>query len=145
MGVELGFKIPTYLVPNLSLQGVLSLGEYIYTSTPYMTQTVDNSADVVMRDVPVPYWNKTILSDGTVVQKHYVPGTPQTAASLGLSYNYNYWFINADVEYFDRAYLDMNPLYRTDTAVAGLDNIITDEEVRYMTTQERFKPEPLRG
>ena len=140
MGVELGFKIPTYLVPNLSLQGVLSLGEYIYTSTPYMTQTVDNSADVVMRDVPVPYWNKTVLNDGTVVQKHYVPGTPQTAASLGLSYNYNYWFIDADVEYFDRAYLDMNPLYRTDTAVAGLDNTITDEEVRYMTTQERFKP-----
>ena len=66
--------------------------------------------------------------------------TPQTAASLGLSYNYNYWFIDADVEYFDRAYLDMNPLYRTDYAVAGLDNTITDEEVTYMTTQEKFKP-----
>jgi hypothetical protein len=140
MGVELGFKIPTYIVPNLSLQGVLSLGEYVYTSTPTMTQTVDNSAETVMENVLVPYWTKTVLADGTVTQKHYVPSTPQTAASLGLSYNYNYWFIDADVEYFDRAYLDMNPLYRTDTAVAGLDNTITDEEVRYMTTQERFKP-----
>ncbi|MBP3203189.1 MAG: carboxypeptidase regulatory-like domain-containing protein [Bacteroidales bacterium] len=139
MGVELGFKIPTYLVPNLSLQGVLALGEYVYTSTPMMTQTVDNSADVVMSDVYVPYWSKTMLSDGTVTQKHYVPSTPQTAASLGLSYNYNYWFIDADVEYFDRAYLDMNPLYRTDYAVAGLDNEITDKEVLYMTTQEKFK------
>ncbi len=140
MGVELGFKIPTYIVPNLSLQGVLSLGEYIYTSTPTMTQTVDNSAETVMENVLVPYWTKTVLADGTVRQKHYVPSTPQTAASLGLSYNYNYWFIDADVEYFDRAYLDMNPLYRTDYAVAGLDNTITDEEVIYMTTQEKFKP-----
>ncbi len=140
MGVELGFKIPTYIVPNLSLQGVLSLGEYVYTSTPTMTQTVDNSAETVMENVLVPYWTKTVLADGTVKQKHYVPSTPQTAASLGLSYNYNYWFIDADVEYFDRAYLDMNPLYRTDYAVAGLDNTITDEEVIYMTTQEKFKP-----
>ena len=140
MGVELGFKTPTFVVPNLSLQGVLSLGEYIYTSTPRMTQTVDNSAEEVMSDVLVPYWTKTVLDDGTVTQKHYVPSTPQTAASLGLSYNYNYWFIEADVEYFDRAYLDMNPLYRTDYAVAGLDNQITDLEVQYMTTQERFAP-----
>ena len=140
MGIELGFKVPTYFVPNLSVQGVLSLGEYIYTSTPTMTQTVDNSADIVMSGVSVPYWSKTFLQDGSVTQKHYVPSTPQTAASLGLSYNYNYWFIDADVEYFDRAYLDMNPLYRTDGAVAGLDNTITDKEVLYMTTQEKFKP-----
>ena len=140
MGVELGFKMPTYIIPNVSLQGVFSLGEYVYTSTPKMTQTVDNSAETVMENVWVPYWTKTQLADGTVTQKHYVPSTPQTAASLGLAYNYNYWFIDADVEYFDRAYLDMNPLYRTDYAVAGLDNTITDEEVVYMTTQEKFKP-----
>ena len=140
MGVELGFKMPTYIFPSISLQGVLALGEYIYTSTPKMTQTVDNSAETVMENVYVPYWTKTVLSDGTVSQKHYVPSTPQLAASLGLNYNHNYWFIDADVEYFDRAYLDMNPLYRTDYAVAGLDNQITDDEVVYMTTQEKFKP-----
>ena len=140
MGVELGFKTPTFIVPNLSIQGVLSLGEYIYTSMPRMTQTVDNSSEIVegMNNVLVPYWAKTFDTEGNLVQKHYVPSTPQTAASLGLSYNYNYWFIEADVEYFDRAYLDMNPLYRTDYAVAGLDNQITDKEILYMTTQERF-------
>ena len=139
MGVELGFKFPTYIVPNLSVQGVVALGEYVYTSTPLLTQTIDNSADIVMQDVPVPYWKQTELSDGSVT-KHYVPSTPQTAISLGLNYNYNYWFIDADVEYFDRAYLDMNPLYRTQYAVAGMDNQITDQEVAYMTTQEKFKP-----
>ena len=139
MGVELGFKVPTYIVPNLSLQGVLAWGEYIYTSTPTMTQTIDNSSEIVMSNVSVPYWKQTMLSDGTRT-RHYLPSTPQTALSLGLNYNYNYWFIDADVEYFDRAYLDMNPLYRTDEAVYGPDRVITDQEVEYMTSQEKFAP-----
>ena len=141
MGIELGFKMPTYLIPNLSVQGVLALGEYIYTSTPRMTQTVDNSAEIVMSDVMVPYWSMTKYTNSEgkeIKQKHYVPSTPQTAISLGLNYNYNYWFIDADLEFFDRAYLDMNPLYRTDYAVAGPDNNITDVEIEYMTTQEKF-------
>ena len=139
IGIELGFKVPTYVVDNLSVQGVLSLGKYVYTSNPYMTQTVDNSAEVVMDNVLVPYWKETVLLDGTKKQ-HYVAGTPQVAASLGLAYNYNYWFIDADVEYFGASYLDMNPLYRTDYAVAGLDNNITDVEIEYMTAQEKFDP-----
>ena len=141
MGLEIGFKMPTYIIPNLSLQGVVALGEYVYTSTPRMTQTVDNSSEIVMNNVPVAYWKQTEYTnaDGKYVkQKHYIPSTPQTAMSLGLAYNYNYWFIDGDVEFFDRAYLDMNPLYRTDYAVAGLDNTITDTEVEYMTTQEKF-------
>jgi len=128
------------VVPNLSFQGVVALGEYVYTSNPRMTQTVDNSAEVVMSNTYVAYWKNTQLLDGTVIQKHYVPSTPQTAVSLGLAYNYNYWFIDGDVEYFDRSYLDMSPLYRTDYAVAGLDNNITDAEIEYMTTQEKFAP-----
>ena len=139
-GLELGFKVPTYIVPNLTVQGALSLGEYVYTSTPKMTQTIDNSAEIVMENVPLSYWKSTVLLDGTQI-KHYVPSTPQTAASLGLSYNYNYWFIEGDVQYFDRAYLDMSPLYRTTAAVCGpAEHDVTDEEILYMTSQEKFKP-----
>ena len=156
MGIELGFKVPTYIVENLSVQGVLSLGEYVYTSTPRMTQTVDNSAEIVSENVLVPYWKHTpvfakdasgnYIPDGEGFyqverwQKHYVPSTPQIAASLGLSYNYNYWFIDADVEYFGRSFLDMNPLYRTDYAVGGPDYVDAPEEVLYMTSQEMFDP-----
>ena len=115
-----------------------------------MTQTVDNSASVieypVISDegwvnstvVPVRYWQYTVVN-GKKTQ-HYVPTTPQTAVSLGLAWNHNYWFVDGDVEYFDKAYLDMNPLYRTDYAVAGLDNTVTAEEIEYMTTQEKFAP-----
>lgn len=143
IGVELGFKIPTP-VENLALQGVLSYGEYIYTSNPYMTQTIDNSSEIVRDHELVPYWKSHSVSvekDGKLTRttkKHYVPNTPQLAASLGLSWNKNYWFIDADVDFFDKSYLDMNPLYRTQFAVEGLDGIATGEEIDYMARQEAF-------
>ncbi len=139
MGVELGFKFPTYFVDDLSVQGVVAWGNNVYTSTPVMTQTVDNSAEVVMESVPVYYWSASYDLGGKVTQRHHVPSTPELAASLGLNYSWNYWFIDADVEYFDNAYLDMNPLYRTDYATAGPDNVVTNQELSYMTTQEKFK------
>lgn len=138
MGIELGFKVPTP-VTNLSLQGVLAWGEYLYTSNPYMTQTVDNDAEVVIDHVVIPYWKSNPTLDGGT-QKHHVPSTPELATSLGLSYNYNYWFIDLDGQYFANSYLDMNPLYRTDMATMGADGIATLTEIDYMASQEKFDP-----
>ncbi len=140
IGMEFGFKVPTF-IPNLSLQGVLSYGKYIYTSNPKMYQTVDNNATIVADTygVTIPYWKSHPTEDGGTVQ-HYVPSTPQLAASLGFAWNKNYWFIDADVDYFDKAYLDMNPLYRTDMATAGPDKMVTYTEVDYMASQEKFDP-----
>ena len=73
-------------------------------------------------------------------QKHYVPSTPQTAATLSLNYNKNYWFFELGGEWYDRAYLDMNPLYRTDMATSGPDGVVTGPEVEYMAEQEKFDP-----
>ena len=156
IGVELGFKVPTP-VPNLSVQGVLSYGKYIYTSNPTMYQTYDNSAEYVAGTygVTIPYWKSHPVhkknEDGSYIkdadgneivdhfQKHYVPSTPQFAASLGLAWNKNYWFIDADVDFFGNSYLDMNPLYRTDMATAGPDGQVTAQEIEYMAAQEKFK------
>ena len=159
MGIELGFKVPLPL-QGLSVEGALSWGEYIYTSTPRMTQTVDNSAEVIVDNEIVPYWSchpiyKKYEEDGMTLyetdtegnfiveknQKHYVPSTPQFAADLGFNYRTNsYWFFEIDAQYFANSYLDMNPLYRTDLAVAGPDKIITPTEVEYMAAQEKFAP-----
>ena len=159
MGVELGFKIPVF-VQGLSVEGAFSWGEYIYTSTPRMTQTVDNSAEVIFDNQAVPYWasspvfRKTVMDGETVYetdlngdplveswQKHYVPSTPQLAADLGLNYRTNsYWFFELHGQYFANSYLDMNPLYRTDMATAGPDGIVTPVEIEYMTAQEKFDP-----
>ncbi len=158
MGLELGFSIP-FFVKNLSLQGAVSWGEYIYTSAPRMTQTVDNSAEVIFDNQTVPYWashpvyKKTVVDGQTVYetdaygdhvieryQKHYVPSTPQLATSLGFNYNVNYWYFEIEGQYFANSYLDMNPLYRTDMATSGPDGIVTPVEIEYMSSQERFDP-----
>ena len=158
VGIELGAKIPLPL-QGLSLSGALSWGEYVYTSTPYMVQTMDNSAEVIRSEF-VPYWkstpiyrtvdgpNGTILYDQSIdgeyittgETKHYVPSTPQLAAELALNYNINYWFFEVNGQYFANSYLDMNPLYRTNYACAGGDKVVTPVEVIYMTTQEKFDP-----
>ena len=159
MGIELGFKVPVF-VQGLSAEGALSWGEYIYTSTPRMTQTIDNSAEVVIDNGIVPYWAshpvykkymdgdayvyETDLEGNYIVeknQKHYVPSTPQLAVNLGLNYRTNsYWFFEVDAQYFADSYLDMNPLYRTDLAVAGPDKVETPMEIEYMAAQEKFDP-----
>ena len=165
IGVELGFKIPVF-VQGLSLEGALSWGEYVYTSTPRMTMTVDNSAEVVYDDEPITYWasspvfSKAVVDGQTVYlnaaglpttdvsevevkgyQKHYVPSTPQLAADLGLNYRTNsYWFLELHGQYFANSYLDMNPLYRTDRITAGPDGIVTPVEIDDLTAQEGFAP-----
>ena len=148
-GIEFAFKTPTPLT-NLALQGALSWGEYYYSSNPYMTMTVDNSSAVVVDHEVVPYWmshpvfkrdgNGNLTTTVDYYQKHYIPSTPQLAATLGLSYNKNYWFIDADVDYFANSYLDMSPLSRTDMATAGGDGIVSPLEVESMAAQEKFDP-----
>ena len=152
-GVEFGFKMPTF-IPSLYLQGAVSAGRYEYTSNPTMVQTVDNSAAPVEYDgqtkVLIPYWKShpvfkrdadgAITSEIDYFQQHYVPGSPQLAASVGLAWNHNYWFIDGDFEYFAESYLSMNPLYRTDYATAGPDRTVTPAEVEYMASQEKFAP-----
>ncbi|MDE6871280.1 MAG: TonB-dependent receptor [Bacteroidales bacterium] len=159
-GIEFGAQVPLF-VQGLSLSAVLSWGEYIYTSNPLMTQTVDNSAEVIFDNKEVPYWKshpvfkKGVLEDGSVAyeidldgnyavaknQKHYVPGTPQLATCLALNYRTNsYWFFEVNGQFFTDSYLDMNPLYRTEMAVSGPDGIASPAEIEYMAAQEKFDP-----
>lgn len=136
-GMELGFEVPTPL-KGLSLVGAFTWGDHVYTSNPRMTATVDNNADLINDNILVPYW-MSHPEDGKTV-KHYVAGTPQLAGSLGLSYFYKYWFIDADVDYFAKSYLDMSPIRRTDLATAGPDGQVTPEEIVSMASQEEFDP-----
>lgn len=127
MGVEAGIKIPIFA--GLAFEGALSWGDYVYTSNPKFTQTVDNSA-------------REVLSDQTVFWKGYkVARTPQIASSVGLTWaGPNYLFAGIDLNFFDGNYISMNPLRRTDYAVQGMDPD-TEEGmalIREMTSQEKF-------
>ena len=125
-GVEAGVEVPLFF--NITFKGALSYGYYIYTSDPFVTQTIDNSAKVYEENERV-YWNKFKIS-----------GTPQTAASLGLEYrSRRNFFLGVDVTYYAANYISMNPLRRTDAAVVGL--MPTDTLKRYnLRHQEMFDP-----
>ncbi len=121
-GVELGLQVP--IIWDITLQGALSYGYYIYTSNPKVTQTIDNNALVV-------------LDRATVYYKDYkVDGTPQTAASLGLNYRSpKNLFLGFDAGYYNANYISMNPLRRTDYAYQ---NLTDPAEIKAMGQQEMF-------
>ena len=99
MGLELGVSVP--IAWGLSLQGAVSLGDYIYTSNPQFTQMIDNSATDIVHSV--------VNWKGMKVES-----TPQTAINVGLNFKGpNNWYATVDFNYYDRLYLSMNPMYRT--------------------------------
>jgi hypothetical protein len=123
-GLEAGVEVP--VIYDITFKGALSYGYYIYTSNPWVTQTVDNSAEVFMENERV-YW-----------EKYKVAGTPQTALSLGFDYrSRNNLVIGIDLSYFNALYISMNPLRRTDRVLAGMS---TEEQIKAMRKQEMFDP-----
>ena len=99
MGLELGFSVP--IAWGLSLQGAVSLGDYEYTSNPEFTQMIDNSATDIVHSV--------VKWEGMKVES-----TPQTAINVGFNFKGpNNWYASLDFNYYDRLYLSMNPMYRT--------------------------------
>ena len=101
MGIELGYSIP--IAWGLSLQGAVSLGDYTYTSNPRFTQMIDNSATDVVHSV--------VEWEGMKIES-----TPQTAINIGFNFRgANNWFASLDFNYYDRLYLSMNPMYRTES------------------------------
>lgn len=100
MGVELGLNIP--IAWGLSLNSAISIGDYIYTSNPEFTQMIDNSATDVVHSV--------VNWKGMKVES-----TPQTAINVGLNFRGpKNWYASLDFNYYDRLYLSMNPMYRTE-------------------------------
>ena len=122
VGLEAGFSVP--VATGLSAEGAISYGYYAYTSNPYVTQTVDNSNEIILDNERV-YW-----------KDYKIPSTPQTAINVGLDYKSpKNLYTGIDMSYYDAMYLDMNPVYRTDFAQVGL----TAAESAVMRHQEMFK------
>ena len=105
-GVELGLEAK--LSPTLTANAALALGQYKYANNPSYVQTIDNSNEIVDQDIV--YWKGLNIS-----------GTPQTAATLGLTY-YSPWYANFGINanYFGRNFVSMAPLVRTDRGRSAL-------------------------
>ena len=132
IGAELGAEIKLCSVLWLVMAG--NFGDYRYSNRPTVYTNAENGFD--------------ILGDGkkdakeTVYWKNYfVAGSPQVAATLGLKFNYKYWWVNINANYFDRIFCEINPDRRTSPAVGNPDLTKPDEYVQYhrIVDQTRLK------
>jgi hypothetical protein len=107
IGVELGTEINLGSMFSLILAG--NLGDYRYSNNPIMYTNAENGYDLLgfgQQDVKQKvYW-----------KNFFVAGSPQVAGTLGLKFNYNYWWVNINANYFDRIFVAINPERRTSLA-----------------------------
>ena len=111
LGAEAGFELK--ISPTLTANAALALGQYQYANNPSYIQSIDNSNEIVDRDRI--YWKGLNVS-----------GTPQTAATLGLTY-YSPWYANFGINanYFGRNFVSMSPVIRTDRGAPRLTTTIS--------------------
>jgi hypothetical protein len=99
-GFELGIE-KTIRVSHV-LQGAAGLGSCFYQDRPLLHGWKDNSGDLL-------YSERVVY-----ISNFNVGGTPQCVAGIGYRYNARrYWFAGMNVNYFDRIYVEINPLRRT--------------------------------
>jgi hypothetical protein len=107
-GTELGFEAK--VAPGLSVTGAAAIGRYYFNSRQLADVTVDNSS-------------KPLASNQIIYAENYrVPSTPQEAYSLGLNYRSpDFWYVSLTANYFRRAWLDFNPIRRTQEAIEDVE------------------------
>lgn len=107
MGVEVGVDAKIY--QGLSVNAAAAIGRYRYNTRQNATVTADNSAAV-------------LAVDDIVYSKNFYVPTPQEAYTIGLDYrSKQFWFVNVNFNFFNKMYLDFNPIRRTAAAVNGVD------------------------
>ncbi|MEM6397118.1 MAG: TonB-dependent receptor [Bacteroidota bacterium] len=103
-GLEIALEVK--LNSRWTATGVAALGSYTFTSRPTITTFLDNDA--------TEFESPTVF-----VENFFVPNGPQTAYSLGLSYNDpDFWFARLTANFWQDQYLDFFPSRRTVEAVS---------------------------
>lgn len=136
-GVELGWKITVADVLDIKIAG--AYGKHQYANSPILLLFTEPT-----ESAQTAGFSEGFKDFGSANLKGlFLPNGPQQAYSLGLQYNDpNYWRMGITGNYFSNAYLQPNPLRRTnsfllDSSGLPLQNI-AKEEYRELLTQEQF-------
>lgn len=122
-GVEFGLDATVATAWNVT--AAFTKAQYLYTSRPLATVTVNNSSELLAKDKVV------------YLKNYHIGGMPETAASIGLKYNSpKYWYIGANYNYFADIYLSPNPDRRTAEALDGF--VKGDPQVHQIIDQEKL-------
>lgn len=124
MGIELGAEIKLGSMFALILAG--NYGDYRYSDRAEVTINAENGSDFEGDLNRTVYW-----------KNYHVAGSPQAAATIGLKFNHNYWWVNINANYFDKIYCDLNPERRTTFARGTLEE--TSPAYQMMASQTRYK------
>ncbi len=97
-GLEWGME--AQLSPTWKLNAAIALGDHTYANNPDVYVASD-------------LFNATYLGVSNIMDYKLANG-PQHAYSVGLEYRSpHYWFVGANVNYFDRNYINISPILRT--------------------------------
>lgn len=108
IGIEAGAEIKLSSMFSLIMAG--TWGDYRYTDRAHVAMNAENGTDFEGEMVRTVYW-----------KNFHVAGSPQVAVTGGLKFNYNYWWVNINCNWFDKIYCDLNPERRTSEARGSLD------------------------
>lgn len=124
-GVEFGMEAK--ITSDILLTGALAYGKYYFNSRPFVTIAQDNNSEVLVEDRQI------------YIKNYHVGGMPELAASVGLRYNSpKYWFVAANLNYFDYTYIEINPDRRTEEAMQNF--VSSDPQVSQILGQKKLEP-----
>lgn len=107
MGIELAGEAKVY--KGISVNAAASIGRYRYDTRQSATVTIDNSS-------------VELAEDETIYSNNFNVPTPQECYTIGVDYRSpRFWFVNMNLNYFSRMFLDFNPIRRTESALNGVD------------------------
>jgi len=110
MGLEIAAEVR--VLPGLNLRAAAAVGQYIYKNRPQ--RDIYSANDLIQADIDASGISETPV----YLENFYVTNSPQSAYTLGLSYNSpQYWFANLNLNYFDDIFIDFYPERRTDAAI----------------------------
>ncbi len=125
-GFEMGMSVN--ILQGLEARFLGTLAEYKYLNRPTGFINYENAG-------------RPDASEIVYLKNFYVGGTPQTAAAIGLNYAHpKYWFFELSYNYFDRNYVELNPVRRTSSAVDFQANNQSERNARVkeIVNQEKY-------
>lgn len=136
-GLEASVEVS--ILPEFKLAGVASLGDFRYANNPQVFLGTAPSDEALKLE-----FRNGIKSMGQALLKNYfLAGGPQQAFSLSMHYeDPNFWRLSIFGNYFSKAFLDPNPVLRTDNFFSGPDGLpfaeYDAEEAKKLLAQEQF-------
>ena len=128
IGVEFGAEVALGSMFTLYVAG--NWGDYRYANRPEVAINAENGYDILDN-------NNSDVTQTVYWKNFHVAGSPQLAITGGLKFNYNYWWVTINGNWFDKIYCDINPERRTSAARGSLDE--NSELYHQIADQKRYK------